>query len=157
MRKPLLALALLVFVALLGCQPIPPQPAAPRDGTPIAASFGKTWDAAIDEFATRAIPIETLDRASGLIVPRGYSLTPTTEAEAKKWADCGRDMLAISHSPATVKFNVVVRGDSVRSTVQVRAFYATEAGVACQSRGIYEQNAEDLIRARAERRVQRTS
>lgn len=139
-----------VALFVVACTPMPPQPATPRVAAPVNASFGKSWDATIDVFAERGIAIETLDRASGLIVPRGvdYGLGMR---EALDYADCGRDGFGTLLTPRAVKFNVVVRGDSTRSAIQVRVFYST-GDSSCSSTGRYENEAESLIVARAEGR-----
>lgn len=140
-----------LVVLLCACTPTLPAPAAPRTGSPVAASFGKTWDATIDAFADRGISIETLDRASGLIVPRGRTWAGS-EQQALIYADCGRDAFGTVTIANSVKYNVIVRGDSTRSTIQVRAFYEPLAGGRCESRGVFEADAEAGIRARAEGR-----
>lgn len=143
-------LAPFALAAFVGCR-IPPAPMAPRSGLPVSASFGQTWDATIDAFADRGIGIETLDRASGLIVPAGHVYVTRDYKRALTFADCGKSRASGPALPGTVKYNVVVRGDSARSTVQVRAFYHTESGALCSSKGLYESEAEAAIKARAER------
>lgn len=68
-------------------------------------------------------------------------------------AEC---LLVVDDEPQTdVKYNVVVRGDTAQSTVQVRAFYRSERGpFGCISRGVFEQETEAVIKnlAGAERR-----
>src|ERR1019366_4377426 len=101
--------AFVLALTITACHPYkPPAPLAPRTSTAISASFGRTWDAAIDAFASRGISIETLDRASGLIVPAGRAYVP---GEDMKYADCGSKALGKTVTPASVKYNVVVRGD----------------------------------------------
>ena len=150
--------AFVLALTITACQPIkPPAPVAPRTSTAISASFGRTWDAAIDAFASRGISIETLDRSSGLIVPAGRTYVPNNAGvfgsveDATKYADCGSNVLGNAVRPASVKYNVVVRGDSTRSGVQVRAFYLPGAdGRSCESRGLFESEAEASIKAKAE-------
>lgn len=140
-----------VLLLAAACRPTLPAPAAPRAGTEVYASFGKTWDATIDAFADRAVSIETLDRSSGLIVPAGRSFRPGRDVvESLDYADCGKSALGIVIYPLTVKYNVVVRGDSTRSTVLVRAFYRTEEEAACSSKGLFESGSEGAIKVRAE-------
>jgi hypothetical protein len=147
MRLPNLALT---AVALAACQPVPPAPAAPRAATPVNASFGKTWDAAIDAFATRGISIETLDRSSGLIVPAGRAALGIAEARTMApFSDCGKSAMG-QLFPSSVKYNVIVRGDSTRSTVQVRAFFQLHQGADCSSTGLFESSTESSIKAKAE-------
>lgn len=148
----------IVCSAVLGvtaCRPTPPSPPQPRVGTTVAASFGRTWDATIDAFADRGISIETLDRSSGLIVPAGRTYAPGKDIEESlRYADCGKSGWGSIILPYSVKYNVVVRGDSSQSTVQVRAFYRTvEDAAACSSKGLFETEAEQAIKGRAEGRV----
>ncbi|MGH9897071.1 MAG: hypothetical protein ACREA0_34765, partial [bacterium] len=63
------------LVASIGCGYQPPAPPMPRDATEVTASFGRTWDAVIDEFADRNIPIRTIERASGLIATELLSIS----------------------------------------------------------------------------------
>jgi hypothetical protein len=142
--------AALLILSLAACI-TPPAPPAPRSGTPVSASFGRTWDATIDTFAERGISIETLDRSSGLIVPAGRTYAPGRDAaEMMKYADCGGSRPIGGFLPYSVKYNVIVRGDSARSNVQVRAFYRTEKGLDCSSKGLFESEAEANIKTKAE-------
>ena len=116
----------------------------------VNASFGKTWDAAIDAFADRGISVETLDRSSGLIVPAGRARLADAVEGGYKYADCGKSWLGNAQFPQSVKYNVLIRGDSARSRVQVRAFYLTENGQQCASTGYWEDYVENGIKERAE-------
>ena len=145
----------IVGVLLTACfHSVPPEPATPRTATAVNASFGKSWDATIDVFAEKGISIETLDRASGLIVPAGRVYVPADLATIDGLADCGKAGSGLAYSPTDVKYNVVVRGDSTQSTVQVRAFYRAErAPYECVSRGLFERATETDIKDRAEGRA----
>jgi hypothetical protein len=127
-----------------------PTPAGPREPMLVNASFGRTWDAAIDAFADRGISIETLDRSSGLIVPAGRARIADAVQGGYKYADCGTSWLGSAQLPLSVKYNVLIRGDSARSRVQVRAFYLTEKGQQCTSTGYWEDYVENGIKERAE-------
>lgn len=50
------------------------------------SSRGRTWDAVIDQFAARNIPIRTIERVSGLIVTDQL----TVGREGYWWANCGK-------------------------------------------------------------------
>lgn len=146
-----LSAALLLLAT--GCmKPLPPATPEPaRAPMRIGTSFGRAWDAVIDAFADRGISVETLDRSSGLIVPAGRTYVAKQYADAIKYADCGYAMKAQPYAPSSVKYNVVVRGDSSASTVQVRAFYeSTLSPFHCVSTGLYELGAEMAIKERAE-------
>src|SRR5438132_5697412 len=79
------ALAIILCCGLaLGCVYPPSTTATPRSPTYVAASFAKTWDAVIDVFAERNIPLRTLDRSSG------FAATDELGADGSaRWADCG--------------------------------------------------------------------
>src|SRR6266705_3775805 len=113
MRKTaLIALTL----AIVGCSVQAPAPPVPRAGvTQVAASFSKTWDAVIDDFASQNVPIKTIDRTSGLIVAERLSVA----RDAGDVADCGTDMMIGRLYPTSATYNVLVRGDSTKSTVRV--------------------------------------
>jgi hypothetical protein len=155
MKFPTVA-ACLVTVALAACYTVAPVPVAPRSGTAIAASFGRAWDATIDEFAEHGISIASVDRVAGLIVPAGHKIASGSEtSDAEYYADCGATELRKLH-PETVRYNVIVHGDSSSAHVLVRAFYEpykSESDIfgRCISRGYYESILEDSIKARAER------
>lgn len=143
------------MVASAACAPkyTPPETApAQRPVRTINAPFSRVWDATIDAFAAANIPIETLDRASGLLVPKG---TMYVGAAGAALADCGgvtipSDITPRPVYPSSVKFNVVVRGDSSAASVQVRTFFASEAGTTlCVSKGVFEDMMEKRIADRA--------
>lgn len=149
-----------VALAITSCHSAPPPPPTPREATSVSASFGKTWDAAIDVFGERDLSIRTIDRSSGLLIPSDY-LFPDTERRSQ-YANCGKafgnDIL-----PTVAHFNVIVRGDSSRATVRVRAFYDHSKSVrlsgdvqrdvgSCTSTGQFETELESAIAARAEGR-----
>jgi hypothetical protein len=90
--------------------------------------------------------VETLDRAAGVIVPAGRTYRTSADEEAAlRLADCGRTVVR-AKSPSSVKYNIVIRGDSARAHVLVRAFYAS-----CESSGAMESELETSIKAKAER------
>jgi hypothetical protein len=67
-----------------------------------------------------------------------------------RYADCGKSAMGIVRLPLSVKYNVVVRGDSARSTVLVRAFYRSDDESDCSSKGLFESTTEESIKAKAE-------
>ena len=134
-----------------------------REATAVGAPFARTWTAAVDVFAESNVPIETIDRSSGLLVP-AQNLFLGGRADTT-YADCGQKLeplggavrepmarIAYEYRPIVprgVRYNVRVNGDSLRSTVQVHAFYSN--GGACVSKGKWEAQFEQAIKARAER------
>lgn len=138
------------IVLLAGCTSYtPPTPPAPRDATPVSASAGHTWDAVIEIFAARNIPIRTIERVSGLIVTDNLNVGP----EGKEWADCGGADIGPTHGT----FNVLVRGDSTRSMVKATvrwSLYVSQAADAeCSTSHEWERGFEDQVKQQAERQT----
>lgn len=164
-RLPIFLTALL---SLYACAPIayyPPTITPTPSEHTVAAPASLTWDAVIEYFAAQSIPVKTLERASGFVGAERQVIPRETSAEirfAKDLADCGfvgreadvRDVL-----PASATFNVLVRGDSIQSTVRVTVAYTGHVApeeqmgkVSCVSRGRYESMLLDYVRAKVERR-----
>ena len=129
MSRSVVAFPLLVLM-LAACAQQPvytgPKPAPAHNGTPVAASFGKTWDAVIDIFASKNISIKTVDRSSGLIVAEPQTISNTDPTYGLSIADCGDlsggtmayESLNGPILPTSAFWNVLVRGDSSTSTVR---------------------------------------
>ena len=151
------------FVALLfGCAKYSPPPAAPpRDATVVAASAGQTWDAVIDLFAARNIPIRTIERVSGLIVTDNLSVGE----EGVFWADCGKikgvaapkreEGMPTYVGPNRATYNVLVRGDSasakVKATVRWSRLLRDVDVRECSTTHLWEREFEEEIKQHAER------
>jgi hypothetical protein len=129
---------------------------------PVSASFGKTWDAVIDVFAVRNIPIRTLERVSGLIAAEPASVEGFDPRKEHPWADCGTVDVGGRNGrtftqPASAFYNVRVKGDSARSSVLVTInwkHYATigkeRTLVECATRSVWETQLAEEIKTRAE-------
>ncbi len=141
------ACALLAGCSSPAYQP-PPRP-TPREASHVIASMGQTWDAVIDVFATRNIPIRTIERASGLIVTDALGVGN----EGTAYASCGTlggKVLA----PDRATYNVLVRGDSSEATVRTTVLWSRseEPDVTeCASTYLWERTLETDVKARAER------
>lgn len=149
--KPVLASLLIVLPA---CAPVPPAPPAPHSAMEVAAPLAKTWDAVIDVFAAKNIPIKNMDRSSGFISTEEMSVPLV--AGGSPYADCGKKM-GIVQPPTHANYNIRVKGDTVRSSVQVSVFWkdvnpAARISSACSSKGVWETEAESEIKTRAEAR-----
>ena len=148
--KPLVRTAACILLA--GCsspayQP-PPRP-VPREARHVLASMGQTWDAVIDVFATRSIPIHTFERASGLIVTDALRVG----AEGSAYANCGTVGGKVL-TPDRASYNVLVRGDSSQATVRTTVLWSRseEPGAAeCASTYVWERALETEVKTRAER------
>jgi hypothetical protein len=64
---------------------LPSPEAEPREPMRVAAGFNETWYAVMNDFANRALSIETLDRTSGFI----STGTLRVGAGFENAADCG--------------------------------------------------------------------
>lgn len=129
----------------------PPAPVSPREATPVQATMGRTWDAVIDIFASRNIPIRTIERVSGLIVTDPLSLA---SGDGRDWADCGQ-VNRFYLLPDNATYNVLVRGDSSHSTVKttVRWTHWVEddrTHAECSTTHVWEREFEVEIKQRAE-------
>jgi hypothetical protein len=137
-------------VLVAGCTTYkPPPPPTPRDASLVAASMGQTWDAVIDLFATRNIPIRTIERASGLIVTDALRVGQ----EGNTYASCGTKNGKVL-APDRATYNVLVRGDSSMATVRTTVLWTRTAEPIvpeCTSTFIWERALETDVKARAER------
>lgn len=119
----------------------PPQASTPEPlpPAPVRASFDRTWNTVIDYFADNAIPVKTIDRASGYIAAERIGA-----GNNAKWADCGQlsgPLLSGKGgggpvAPQQAAFNVRVRGDSVASTVQIVVRWTAVAAAQVVSSGV---------------------
>lgn len=132
------------------CVPRPQPVAPPRSITDVQASFGRAWDATIDVFGERNIPIKQLERASGFVSTDPIALTREDQRAARGWATCRARV-----PPDEAVYNVIVRGDSTQSTVKVTVKWqrsrSRQLSEPCTSNRGWELCAEDDIKARAER------
>jgi hypothetical protein len=141
----------LVIGSLTACGPMhAPVTMPPRTAQPVQASVARTWEAVIDVFADRNIPIKTMDRASGFIATEGS----VGSAMADSSADCG-SYVGVHFRADHADYNVVVRGDSSVSTVKVTATWVrhdegSHSASECPTRGYFESMVEANIKTRAE-------
>ena len=153
MRR-LVPLAVLLLAACVGYHR--PQPATPAPATEIAAPEALAFDAAVDVFAARNLPIRSIERAAGFM---STDRLVVGTSEAKAWADCGR-VIGGTLPPDRATYSVVVRGDSARSSALVMVRW-TQGGhpddpgqlIECATRGTREAELQAAIKARAEQRV----
>jgi hypothetical protein len=117
--------------------------------------MGATWDAVIDMFAARNIPIRTIERVSGIIATDQLSVGD----EGQSWAVCG-DGNGTTLSPNFAIYNVLVRGDSAKSRVMATVRWtlgSASSDVECASTRVWERELESAVKARAESQPRRTS
>jgi hypothetical protein len=137
-------------IFLLACSRYSPPPSpAPRDATQVRAPAATTWDALIEVFGTHGIPIRSVDPGSGLLVTDELRVG----REGRESADCGKaggERLA----PNFARYNALVRGDALTSTVKVTAVWSHQGGKRtvndCATTNHFEQALEDEVQQRAE-------
>ncbi len=136
-----------LVLLLTGCATLPPAPPA-RPDTNVHASFGRTWDAVVDYFARSSIPIKTIDRSSGLIAAESQRLS----GDNSRYAGCKNALASVPVEGAS--FNVLIHGDSTRSTVRVTANWigstVSQMSIHCQTTDVWEMEFETAIKAKAE-------
>ena len=152
------ALALVLVGMAISCQYSPPETVAtPRAATTVDAPFDRVWLATVDVFAERNIPIRTMDRASGFISSDELNLSDPASSSVA-WADCGT-VDGEPVLPDKAVYNIRVRGDSTRTTVQVTVRWSGLVNLAmmgtierkdCASKGTWEGQVELAIKTRAE-------
>jgi hypothetical protein len=127
----------------------PPAPPAPRPDTQVNAPFSRVWEAVVDRFARSNIPVKTIDRASGLIAAESVLMA----GDLSNFGGCNF-MGMENRSPVGATFNVLVRGDSTRSSIVVTADWigVDHRGnrIGCVTTGKWEQGFEAAIKTQAE-------
>lgn len=140
----------LSVIWLAGCASVPPRTYPAPEPALISASFDRTWGAVIDHFAETAVPIRTIEKASGFIATEPLAVP---EQLGRSIADCGVTFTGIPWDVSRASYNVRVVGDSATSTVRVTAIFVAETGSdGCNSRGVYERDLLRFIKERAEKR-----
>ncbi len=151
MRSTPAAALLLFLVAACTTPPIAPplQPAG------IEASFGKTWNAVVDVLAERNIPVKTMDKSSGFV---SAELTSVSATDFDKLANCGSTLSQMMTgnlaADGIARYNILVRGDSTKSTVKVTARFVKGGDTAkdCPSNNVFEAQFQSEVKTRAEGR-----
>jgi len=151
MKKRLSILAFAIACAPPRTEPVAIAPA------PIAAGFNQTWNAVMDVLSDENIPVKTLDKASGYLMAE---VAGVGAGDEEKYADCGNSFLnalAMQGGGQMIsRYNILVRGDSVASTVKVTATFVSGGGTSdanakrCASKGILEKQLQTDVKARAE-------
>jgi hypothetical protein len=143
------AVASLAVLLLSSCMS-PPKPAPKRASVAVAASFGRTWDATLNLFASRRIQVVSKDRKEGTITTEAVVLgNPDTT-----WADCGKSGVQnkVLH-PELGRATAKVQGDSTASEIHVSVMWLSSAGqvvAECSSSGKWESAFESEVKRRAE-------
>jgi hypothetical protein len=146
-------LATIAFVAG-GCATAPKQFTFDPTRT-IDAPFDVVWSAVVEYFAVSSLPIDTVEKAPGLIVTSWMDASGIGGAEDKKLCDCGGAGIAIQNWTRG-KFNVFVKAVGVSQTQiritctyqQSRDLMGTVGIVNCSSTGFVEQSIQEYIVAK---------
>ena len=142
-----------IVAAAAACGPTQPARVAPRPGTPVSASQSKTWDAVIQLFAERNLPIKNMDRASGFIATDPLGVDNVSH----DGVDCGKDVVHYPNPPRLATYSVFVRGDSTSSTVKAAVHWTSQSDdqkrllLECTTTGAWEAAFERDVKARVER------
>lgn len=136
------------IVLLAACVP-PPSAPPPRPDTQVNASFSRVWDAVVDRFARSSVPVKTIDRSSGLIAAESMRIN----GDLSSYGGC--NVMGVRNAPPVgAGFNVLIHGDSTRSSIVVTADWIGVDGagnrIGCVTTGKWEQEFEAAIKARAE-------
>ena len=107
---------------------IPPAEPPPPSDLYVPGSFDQNWQGVVEFFADSRIPIQTIDRSSGLIISNRFQLSPEL---VERWVDCGKAssggstiarLRAVNNFPTILAdFNVLIRqrGDSTAVRVNL--------------------------------------
>jgi hypothetical protein len=135
-----------------GCVTLPEPALSSRPAASVAASVGRTWDAAIDQLADRGLAVRSIERDSGFIATQTIALPPFS-TDAARWADCGT-FATFRFAPNAVDYTIFVRGNATGATVKTSARHlvkpAGEAPTDCVSTGAFEQSFDAAVKQRAE-------
>lgn len=120
-----LGVAAMGAMVWIGCEP--PTPSAPRKPVEteiVEAPLDAVWDATVEWFATRGLPIKNIDKTSGLLATE--HVMPTAQAETVM--SCGtpgpKPNGKVEHADHRTHFNVLLRAQGPRQTkVTVNAFF----------------------------------
>ena len=132
----------------------PPAPVTAPTPSAINAGFPQTWNAIIDVLAEQNVPVKTLDKSSGFVVAELATMDmPTME----KFTTCGgfMDMMVNSERSGVANYNILVRGDSAKSTVKVTARF-THGSTVCGTKNVFESAFQQAVKGRAEAPAQTT-
>jgi hypothetical protein len=161
--RPLALATIVLFGSACTTYRPPTVRTSPVPATAIESSVGRTWDAVVEYVAERLLAIEVIDRSSGLlaVATRAGFSSPTPPPKTTLLvvgdtavANCGSQG-TIRYGADQARYNILVRGDSTRSTVMVNAAFKTpgiETYRWCVSTGRFEEVLGERIRVRAQRR-----
>ena len=146
-------ITLIIFAIVAGCATTPADKPPIKDAQTIQASFDEVWRATVSTFAEMALPIESMDRGSGLITTRPLSFTGGWAApkEIDRVAQKPSVFLGTwSGGRYTLNVLVTAKGKistKVKITTHIEAYedYMTGQWHTCHSKGVIEKQIFDSI------------
>lgn len=115
----------MLAVLLVACHAVQPPVVAPVPEAVVPRPFDAVWSTVVEGFADARVPIETIEKASGIIATRAFRLT---FEQLKAWGNCGMaggkpilEQVNGNVMRGAADFNVFVRprGDSTVVRVNV--------------------------------------
>lgn len=147
------AILCLMFVFVGGCATAPAQRTVVNSFS-YTTSIDKVWSATVETFAELNLPIDNMEKDSGLITTDWINLTGTGN---KEYCDCGGLGLAIEEARRG-KFNVFVKQVGSEVAVRVNCQFQQTASLGgstvnreCVSMGNLEARINSLISSKAGR------
>jgi hypothetical protein len=136
----------LLLLLLSACMTLPPP--VEREPTVVAANFDATWNAVIDMFASRNVPISTMDKNSGFIASN--NLQAGAAGYPPVYVCVTEFGMQVPASLAT--YNVVVRPVGDRTTVKTTISWQGAGLNRCATTGEWENTFETAVKTKAEGR-----
>jgi len=106
---------------IYACTGTAPAPRQIVKAFPIEAPFDEVWQALIESFAELQLPIQNMEKDSGLISTDWIDFTGQKNTD---YADCGKHRFGIKEGSRSGRFNVFVKRTSDNSCeVKVNCMY----------------------------------
>ena len=148
----MLLCAFLSFV-VLGCAAPPPK----YDFNPVATingNYDDVWTAVVEYFAVGSLPIQTIEKASGLVVTGWMRAGESYVGEDKTFCDCGKKSALATYMWTRGKFNIFIKNLSddtvdMRVTCTFQQNRGTYGGIVdCNSTGYLEEQLHAYVQAK---------
>lgn len=120
MRIKILVLGLMCFM-IYGCAGIAPAPRQIAKAFPIEAPFDEVWQAVIESFAELQLPIQNMEKDSGLITTDWIDFSGQKNTG---YCDCGKPRFGLLEGSRSGRFNIFIKKTSGNSCeVNVNCMY----------------------------------
>ena len=143
----------MIFAIVVGCATTPADEPPIKDALTIQASFDEVWRATVSTLAEMVLPIESMDKGSGLITTRSVRFTGGWAApkEIRRVAKKPSVFLG-TWSAGRYTLSLFVRPNGkdsteVKITTHIEAYedYMTGEWHTCHSKGVIEKQIFDSI------------